>query len=203
MSKRSPQDWLSSIKKPEGGTVVATIIIIVVVAIFLIFTWAAYNSLVRLRNRTKNAWAQIDVQLRRRYDLIPNLIETVKGYAEHEKETFDAVIQARSSAMAATGPADQAQNENFLEGTLKSLFALSEAYPDLKANVNFLELQEELTSTESRIAFARQHFNDSVLGYNNKIEVFPSNLIAGLFKFEQEEFYEVEGEAEGPVQVQF
>ena len=182
---------------------VATIIIIVVVALFLLFLVLQYNTLVRLRNRTKNAWAQIDVQLRRRYDLIPNLIETVKGYAEHEKETFDAVIQARSSAMAATGPVDQAQNENLLEGTLKSLFALSEAYPDLKANVNFLELQEELTSTESKIAFARQHFNDSVLGYNNKIEVFPSNLIAGIFKFEQEEFYEVEDEAEGPVQVQF
>ena len=197
------KDWLSLKKKPEGGSVVATIIIIVVVALFLLFLVLQYNSLVRLRNRTKNAWAQIDVQLRRRYDLIPNLIETVKGYAEHEKETFDAVIQARSSAMAATGPVDQAQNENLLEGTLKSLFALSEAYPDLKANVNFLELQEELTSTESKIAFARQHFNDSVLGYNNKIEVFPSNLIAGIFKFEQEEFYEVEDEAEGPVQVQF
>ena len=197
------KDWLSLKLKPEGGSVVATIIIIVVVALFLLFLVLQYNSLVRLRNRTKNAWAQIDVQLRRRYDLIPNLIETVKGYAEHEKETFDAVIQARSSAMAATGPVDQAQNENLLEGTLKSLFALSEAYPDLKANVNFLELQEELTSTESKIAFARQHFNDSVLGYNNKIEVFPSNLIAGVFKFEQEEFYEVEDEAEGPVQVQF
>tara|TARA_B100001029_G_scaffold172388_1_gene170114 strand:- start:288 stop:890 length:603 start_codon:yes stop_codon:yes gene_type:complete len=197
------KDWLSLKKKPEGGSVVATIIIIVVVALFLLFLVLQYNTLVRLRNRTKNAWAQIDVQLRRRYDLIPNLIETVKGYAEHEKETFDAVIQARSSAMAATGPVDQAQNENLLEGTLKSLFALSEAYPDLKANVNFLELQEELTSTESKIAFARQHFNDSVLGYNNKIEVFPSNLIAGIFKFDQEEFYEVEDEAEGPVQVQF
>ena len=197
------KDWLSLKQKPKGGSVVATIIIIVVVALFLLFLVLQYNSLVRLRNRTKNAWAQIDVQLRRRYDLIPNLIETVKGYAEHEKETFDAVIQARSSAMAATGPVDQAQNENLLEGTLKSLFALSEAYPDLKANVNFLELQEELTSTESKIAFARQHFNDSVLGYNNKIEVFPSNLIAGIFKFEQEEFYEVEDEAEGPVQVQF
>ena len=197
------KDWLSLKYKPEGGSVVATILIIVVVALFLLFLVLQYNSLVRLRNRTKNAWAQIDVQLRRRYDLIPNLIETVKGYAEHEKETFDAVIQARSSAMAATGPVDQAQNENLLEGTLKSLFALSEAYPDLKANVNFLELQEELTSTESKIAFARQHFNDSVLGYNNKIEVFPSNLIAGIFKFEQEEFYEVEDEAEGPVQVQF
>ncbi len=197
------KDWLSFKKKPEGGSVIATIIIIVVVALFLLFLVLQYNSLVRLRNRTKNAWAQIDVQLRRRYDLIPNLIETVKGYAEHEKETFDAVIQARSSAMAATGPVDQAQNENLLEGTLKSLFALSEAYPDLKANVNFLELQEELTSTESKIAFARQHFNDSVLGYNNKIEVFPSNLIAGIFKFDQEEFYEVEDEAEGPVQVQF
>ena len=197
------KDWLSLKYKPEGGSVVATILIIVAVALFLLFLVLQYNSLVRLRNRTKNAWAQIDVQLRRRYDLIPNLIETVKGYAEHEKETFDAVIQARSSAMAATGPVDQAQNENLLEGTLKSLFALSEAYPDLKANVNFLELQEELTSTESKIAFARQHFNDSVLGYNNKIEVFPSNLIAGVFKFEQEEFYEVEDEAEGPVQVQF
>ncbi len=197
------KDWLSLKQKPKGGSVVATIIIIVVVALFLLFLVLQYNSLVRLRNRTKNAWAQIDVQLRRRYDLIPNLIETVKGYAEHEKETFDAVVQARSSAMAATGPVDQAQNENLLEGTLKSLFALSEAYPDLKANVNFLELQEELTSTESKIAFARQHFNDSVLGYNNKIEVFPSNLIAGIFKFEQEEFYEVEDEAEGPVQVQF
>ena len=197
------KDWLSLKQKPKGGSVIATIIIIVVVALFLLFLVLQYNSLVRLRNRTKNAWAQIDVQLRRRYDLIPNLIETVKGYAEHEKETFDAVIQARSSAMAATGPVDQAQNENLLEGTLKSLFALSEAYPDLKANVNFLELQEELTSTESKIAFARQHFNDSVLGYNNKIEVFPSNLIAGIFKFEQEEFYEVEDEAEGPVQVQF
>tara|TARA_Y100000739_G_C20539948_1_gene433069 strand:- start:316 stop:918 length:603 start_codon:yes stop_codon:yes gene_type:complete len=197
------KDWLSLKYKPEGGSVVATILIIVAVALFLLFLVLQYNGLVRLRNRTKNAWAQIDVQLRRRYDLIPNLIETVKGYAEHEKETFDAVIQARSSAMAATGPVDQAQNENLLEGTLKSLFALSEAYPDLKANVNFLELQEELTSTESKIAFARQHFNDSVLGYNNKIEVFPSNLIAGIFKFEQEEFYEVEDEAEGPVQVQF
>ena len=197
------KDWLSLKQKPEGGSVVATIIIIIVVALFLLFLVLQYNGLVRLRNRTKNAWAQIDVQLRRRYDLIPNLIETVKGYAEHEKETFDAVIQARSSAMAASGPVDQAQNENLLEGTLKSLFALSEAYPDLKANVNFLELQEELTSTESKIAFARQHFNDSVLGYNNKIEVFPSNLIAGIFKFEQEEFYEVEDEAEGPVQVQF
>ena len=197
------KDRLSLKYKPEGGSVVATILIIVAVALFLLFLVLQYNGLVRLRNRTKNAWAQIDVQLRRRYDLIPNLIETVKGYAEHEKETFDAVIQARSSAMAATGPVDQAQNENLLEGTLKSLFALSEAYPDLKANVNFLELQEELTSTESKIAFARQHFNDSVLGYNNKIEVFPSNLIAGIFKFEQEEFYEVEDEAEGPVQVQF
>ena len=197
------KDWLSLKQKPEGGSVVATIIIIIVVALFLLFLVLQYNGLVRLRNRTKNAWAQIDVQLRRRYDLIPNLIETVKGYAEHEKETFDAVIQARSSAMAASGPVDQAQNENLLEGTLKSLFALSEAYPDLKANVNFLELQKDLTSTESKIAFARQHFNDSVLGYNNKNEVFPSNLIAGIFKFEQEEFYEVEDEAEGPVQVQF
>ena len=182
---------------------VIAIVIIVLVVLLALFFVLQYNGLVRLRNGVENAWAQIDVQLKRRYDLIPNLVETVKGYAAHEKETLDAVIQARNSAMAAQGPAQQAQNENMLTGTLKSLFALSEAYPDLKANQNFLELQEELTSTESRIAFARQHYNDSVLGYNNKIQVFPSNIVAGMFNFSESEYFETEGDARGPVQVEF
>ncbi len=179
------------------------IIILIIVVLLLLTLWLQYNGLVRLRNGTKNAWSQIDVQLRRRYDLIPNLVETVKGYAEHEKETFEAVVQARSAAMAGQTVGEQAQNENVLTGALKSLFAVAEAYPDLKANENFLQLQEELVSTESRIAFARQHYNDSVLGYNNKIETFPSNIVAGSFKFEQGEFFEAEDEATGPVEVNF
>jgi LemA protein len=179
------------------------IVIIVIVVLIVGFFVLLYNGLVSLRNRVENAWAQIDVQLKRRYDLIPNLVETVKGYASHERETLDAVIQARNSAMSASGPADQAANENMLSGTLKSLFALSEAYPDLKANQNFLELQEELTSTESRIAFARQHYNDSVLSYNTKIQTVPSNIVAGMFNFTEREYFEVEGDARGPVQVQF
>jgi len=182
---------------------IALIIVIVLVVLIALFFIAQYNGLVKLRNRVENAWAQIDVQLRRRYDLIPNLVETVKGYASHEKETLDAVIQARNSAMGASGPAEAAANENMLTGTLKSLFALSEAYPDLKANQNFLELQEEPTSTESRIAFARQHYNDSVLGFNTKIQSFPSNVVAGMFSFEESEYFEVEGDARGPVQVEF
>jgi len=179
------------------------IIILVVVALLLLTLWLQYNGLVRLRNGTKNAWSQIDVQLRRRYDLIPNLVETVKGYAEHERETLEAVVEARNAAMAGQTIGEQAQNENMLSGALKSLFALSEAYPDLKANENFLQLQEELVSTESRIAFARQHYNDSVLGYNNKIETFPSNIVAGTFNFKQAEFFETEGEAQDPVEVTF
>ena len=179
------------------------IVLIVVVVLLLLFFVAQYNGLVKLKNRVENAWAQIDVQLRRRYDLIPNLVETVKGYAAHESETLEAVVQARNAAMSAGGPADAAQSENMLTGTLKSLFALSEAYPDLKANANFLELQEELISTESRIAFARQHYNDSVLGYNTKIQSFPSNIIAGMFSFAEREYFEVEGDARGPVQVEF
>jgi len=181
----------------------ALIIVIVVVVLLLIFFVFMYNGLVKLKNRVENAWAQIDVQLRRRYDLIPNLVETVKGYASHERETLEAVIEARNSAMSAGGPADAAQTENMLTGALKSLFALSEAYPDLKANQNFLELQEELTSTESRIAFARQYYNDNVLGYNTKIQSFPSNIMAGMFNFNEREYFEVAGEARGPVQVQF
>ncbi|MBT94647.1 MAG: hypothetical protein CL431_01595 [Acidimicrobiaceae bacterium] len=179
------------------------IIVLIIVGLLVIFSILQYNGLVRSRNGTENAWSQIDVQLRRRYDLIPNLVNTVKGYAEHERETFEAVTQARTAAMAGQTVGEQAQNENMLSGALKSLFAVAEAYPDLKANENFLQLQEELVSTESRIAFARQHYNDTVLGYNNKIETFPSNLIAGTFKFEQAEFFETEDEATGPVEVNF
>ncbi|MGH9274689.1 MAG: LemA family protein, partial [Acidimicrobiales bacterium] len=141
--------------------------IVVVLGLYVIVT---YNGLVNLRNRIENAWAQIDVQLKRRYDLIPNLVETVKGYAAHERGTLEAVIQARNVAMSASGPADQAQAENMITGALKSVFALSEAYPDLKANTNFLSLQEELSGTEGRIAYARQYYNDSVVRYNTKIQ---------------------------------
>lgn len=179
------------------------IIVIVVVVLVALFAVLQYNGLVRLRNRVENAWSQIDVQLRRRYDLIPNLVETVKGYAAHERETLEAVIAARNTAIAAPGPAEQAQAENFLTGALRQLFALSEAYPDLKANQNFLELQEELTSTEDRIAYARQYYNDSVLAYNNKLQVFPSNVIGNLFKFTEREYFEAPEETIEPVQVQF
>ena len=174
--------------------------IVVVVALYVIVT---YNGLVSLRNRIENAWAQIDVQLKRRYDLIPNLVETVKGYAAHEKETLERVIQARNQAMAAQGPHDQAEAENMISGALKSMFALSEAYPDLKANVNFLNLQEELTGTEGRIAYARQFYNDSVVRYNTKIQTFPANTIASRFNFVEREYFEVDEASRGDVAVDF
>lgn len=174
--------------------------IVVVVALYMVL---AYNGLVSLRNKIENAWAQIDVQLKRRYDLIPNLIETVKGYAAHERETLDAVVQARNMAMTATGPHDQAQAENMISGALKSIFALSEAYPDLKANTNFLNLQEELTGTEGRIAYARQYYNDTVFRYNTKIQSFPTNMLAKQFRFGEREYFEADDEARGPVTVDF
>jgi LemA protein len=186
-----------------------TIVIIVVVAIVVLlglYVILTYNGLVRTRNRIDNAYSQIDVQLKRRYDLIPNLVETVKGYAAHERQTFEAVTAARANAMSAQqggSPQQQAQAENALSDTLKSLFAVAEQYPDLKANQNFLNLQEELTSTEDRIAYARQFYNDSVLGYNNKIQSFPGNMIAGAFNFEAREYFEGDPEATGPVKVQF
>ena len=180
------------------------LIVIVVLLILLgIYVVVSYNGLVSLRNRIENAWAQIDVQLKRRYDLIPNLVETVKGYASHERETLDAVITARNAGMNATGPAEQAQAENMISGALKSLFALSEAYPDLKANQNFLNLQEELTGTEGRIAYARQFYNDTVFKYNTKIQSFPSNMLANAFRFSEREYFEADDESRGPVQVQF
>ena len=180
------------------GIVVGVIVVLIVLALIL-----SYNGLVRLRNRIDNAWSQIDVQLKRRYDLIPNLVETVKGYAAHERGVFEQVTQARANAINAQGPQQQAEAENVLSGALKSLFAVAEAYPDLKANQNFLSLQEELTSTEDRVAYARQFYNDSVLSYNNKLQTFPRNVIAGMFNFEKREYFEGEPEATGPVRVQF
>jgi LemA protein len=174
--------------------------VVVLVAIYLLVT---YNGLVSMRNRIENAWAQIDVQLKRRYDLIPNLVETVKGYASHERETLEAVIQARNMAMAAQGPQDQAAAENMITGALKSIFALSEAYPDLKANVNFLNLQEELTGTEGRIAYARQFYNDTVYRYNTKIQSFPAVVLAGALKFTEREYFEAEEGAREAPRVQF
>ena len=195
--------------------VTITLLVILGVALLLVF-WLVgiYNGLVVARNRFKNAFAQIDVQLKRRYDLIPNLVETVKGYMAHERETLDAVIKARNSAFAAeqkvaANPSDPAavkelnQTEAQLGGALGRLFALSEAYPDLKANQNFLSLQEELTGTEGRIAYARQYYNDSVQTYNTKLETFPSNIFANVFNFTPREYFEAEGESRGNVTVQF
>ncbi|MBK5224495.1 MAG: LemA family protein [Acidimicrobiia bacterium] len=179
------------------------LIILVIVIALVAFVIVTYNGLVSLRNRIENAWAQIDVQLKRRYDLIPNLVETVKGYASHEAETLEKVIQARNMAVSAGSVGEQAQAENMLSGALKSLFAVSEAYPDLKANQGFLQLQEELTGTEGRIAYARQFYNDTVYKYNTKIQSFPANILANMFKFTEREYFETDDESRGPVQVQF
>jgi LemA protein len=181
---------------------VLVVVVALVVLVGLYFI-VGYNGLVRLRNRIQGAWAQIDVQLRRRYDLIPNLVETVKGYATHEKGTFEAVTAARANAINAQGPAQQAAAENVISGALKSLFAVAEAYPDLKANQNFLSLQEELTSTEGRIAYARQFYNDEVLKLNTKIQVFPTSILAGMFGFTAHEYFEADDTSRGPVSVQF
>jgi LemA protein len=180
---------------------VAIIVILVIVVLAVLFFVFAFNAAVRLRNRVESAWSQISVQLQRRHDLIPNLVETVKGYAAHESSTLEAVTAARTSAVQAqqAGPAQQAQAENVLSGALRQLFALSESYPDLKANQNFLSLQEELTSTEDRIAYARQFYNDSVQKYNTKIQTFPTVVIAGMFNFTKREFFEAEqGSTEVP-----
>jgi LemA protein len=185
--------------------VLAVIIIVAIVVLVVVAFVVLYNGLVRLRNRIDNAWSQIGVQLQRRHDLIPNLVETVKGYAAHERQTLEAVVQARNSALQAqnAGPAAQAQAENVLTGALRQLFALAEAYPDLKANQNFLSLQEELTSSEDRVAYARQFYNDEVLKYNNKIQSIPSNIIAGMFNFTEREFFEAEQGATAVPKVEF
>jgi len=174
--------------------------IVVVIAFWLV---AVYNGLIKLKNRTDEAWSDIDVQLKRRYDLIPNLISTVKGYAQHEKSLFEKVTQARTAAMGAQGPVDKSQAENMLSGTLKSLFAVSENYPDLKANENFLELQKELSDTENKIQASRRFYNGNVRDFNIKIEVFPNNLVAGMLNFTKRDFFEIEGEEKEPVKAEF
>jgi LemA protein len=181
-----------------GWILIGALVLLVLYAIF------SYNRLVQLRNRIDAAWSQIDVQLRRRYDLIPNLVETVKGYAAHERETLEAVTKARQQAVQAQGIEEQAQAENMLTQALRQLFAVAEAYPDLKANQNFLALQEELTGTEGRIAFARQFYNEQVLSYDNLTEQFPTNIIASAFSFTPKPYFETEDEvSRQPVRVDF
>ncbi|AXI80594.1 LemA family protein [Peterkaempfera bronchialis] len=182
--------------------VLAVLLLVIVVPLALAGT-ALYNGLVRKRGAVDNAWAQTDVQLKRRHDLIPNLVETVKGYATHERQTLDAVVAARSQALTAQGPQQQAAAEGMLSGALKGLLALAEAYPDLKASQNFSELQAELSTTENRIAYSRQYYNDAVLTYNNAIQTVPANLVAGVAGFTAREYFQAPDEERGPVQVRF
>ena len=168
------------------------IIIVVIVVVLAGILVALYNKLVRLRNRAENAWAQVDVQLRRRYDLIPNLVEAVKGYAAHERETFEEVTKARTAAQQAKGVEEQAQAENLLTQAIGRLFAVAEAYPELRATENFQQLQAQLADTEQKIAIARQVYNDAVLTYDNALETVPTNIVAGLFRFEAREYFELE-----------
>ena len=181
------------------------VVIAIVVVIVLLLLWlvAMFNKLVRLRNRSENAWAQVDVQLRKRYDLIPNLVETVKGYAAHERETFEAVTNARVAAQQAQGVAAQAQAENVLTAALGRLFAVAEAYPQLRATENFQQLQAQLSEVEQNIVVARQVYNDSVLTYDNALETVPTNIVAGLFNFSPREYFETEGATREAPAVQF
>lgn len=180
------------------------IILLIIVVVAVVAFISMYNALIRLRNQVKNAWSQIDVQLKRRHDLIPNLIETAKGYMKHERQTLENITEARSKAMGADTVGQKAKAEGSLSGAMGKFFLVVENYPDLKANQNFLALQEELTSTENKIAFARQGYNDQVLFFNNKIQVFPSNIIAGMFNFKTQEFFEIEDQAQKEVpKVQF
>jgi LemA protein len=184
--------------------VTAVIIIVIILVVIVVAAIAMYNGLIRRRNQVENAWSQIDVQLKRRLDLIPNLVETVKGYAAHEKETLDAVIRARNAAISAPDtPAAQGIADGQLSGALRQLFALSESYPDLKANQNFLALQEELTATEGRVAYARQFYNDSVLNYNNKLDQFPTMIFARMLHFQRREYFEADADARQAPQIDF
>ncbi len=178
----------------------ALIIVAVVLVLLIIFVIGAYNALIRLRNQVDNAWSQIDVQLKRRHDLIPNLVETAKGYMKHERGTFEEITKARSQAMGAQSVAEASKAEGALGEALSKFMLVVENYPDLKANQNFLSLQEELTSTENKIAFSRQSYNDQVLFFNNKIQMFPSNIVANTFNFGKRDFFEIEevGEREVP-----
>ena len=179
------------------------IILIAVIIIIIVAIVALYNGLVKARNKVKNAWAQIDVQLNRRSDLIPNLVETVKGYAEHEKTVFDDVTSARAGMMNANGVKEISEANNHLSNTLKTLFAVAENYPDLKANENFKELQSQLSETEDKIAYSRQFYNDTVMMYNNKCQTFPSSIFAGMFGFKEADFFEAAGEARTVPKVEF
>jgi len=182
----------------------ALVIFLIIIAALFLIAVGMYNSLVQMRNRCENAWSQVDVQLKRRYDLIPNLVETVKGYAKHEREVFQNVTDARSRAINANTVKDQSAAENQLTGALKTLFAVAEAYPDLKANQNFLMLQEELAGTEGKIAYARQFYNDQVMKFNQKQQVFPSNIIANMFGFKERDYFVLEEPAaKEPVKVSF
>ena len=178
------------------GLLIAVGIVLAILILVVLIVIGMYNALVRLRNQVDNAWSQIDVQLKRRHDLIPNLVETAKGYMKHERETFEAITQARAAAMGAKNVSEAAKAEGQLADALSKFMLVVENYPDLKANQNFLALQEELTSTENKIAFARQSYNDQVLFFNNKIQMFPSNIVAGTFGFTKRDFFEVESEAE-------
>ena len=178
-------------------------IIIGIVVLLIVWVFVTYNGLVTKRNRVDKSWGQIEVQTKRRYDLIPNLVETVKGYAAHEQLTFERVVQARNAAQAASTPADQAQAENLLTGALRQLFAVAEAYPELRASENFQALQGELSDTENKIAVARQIYNDSVLTYNNAVQVAPGNIVAGIFNFATREFFDAPEQAAEPPKVEF
>ena len=183
-----------------GGIILIVVILVVIVLIFI----GLYNSIVSLRNRVDNAWSQIDVQLRKRFDLIPNLVETVKGYAAHERETLEKVIEARQLGMNASSVKDQAQADNIISGTLKSLFAVTENYPNLKADAHFTKLMEELQGIESNIAFARQFYNDMVMQFNTRVQTFPGNIFAGMFNFKIKDYFLVEeSAARESVKVQF
>ena len=186
-----------------SGFGIGLIIVLVIVVLIVLWVMGAYNKLVVLRNRVKDQWSQVDVVLKRRADLIPNLVETVKGYASHEKDTLDAVITARNKAVSATTPEDEMQANGELSHALNRLLAIAESYPELKANTNFLELQKELKETEDKITYARQFYNDTVLAYQNKKETFPSNIVAGMFNFKDQKFFEAsEADKEVP-KVQF
>jgi LemA protein len=183
--------------------VIILLVVLGLVIIVILFIWGTYNSLVTMRQRVREAWSGIDVQLKRRASLIPNLVETVKGYAAHERELFENVTKARAALMSATTPAQAAQADNMLTGTLKTLFAVAEAYPELKANQNFLQLQGELSDTESKVAYARQFYNTNVRDFNTKIETFPSALIARQFGFTPSDYFEAEETAREDVRVSF
>ncbi len=179
------------------------IILIALIVLIILYLISTYNTLVKLRNRVRDQWAQIEVQLKRRFDLIPNIVETVKGYAKHESETLKGVIEARNKFTVAQTPEQEMEASNQLTGAVRQLFALSESYPELKADTNFLNLQNELKDTENKVATARQFYNDTVLSLNNKVELFPSNIVAKMFGFKKEAFFEAEAEAKNAPKVQF